>query len=120
MPQPLTALTNVSILHKIICKSVRPAKKIGEMNKYDIKARIEEKGSTLSAIARDAGLHSSACRQALRYPVPAANHAIARFLGKEVHELWPRWFDQKGRRLPNVSTSRTSLGGVSSQNRGRF
>jgi Ner family transcriptional regulator len=89
------------------------------MKKYDIKARIEEKGSSLSAVAKSAGLHNSSCRQALRYPVPAANAAIAEFLGKKLHELWPLWFDQEGNRLASGSSFRISSRKKSSPKRGR-
>ena len=75
------------------------------MDRAGIKAEIERRHGTLSAIAIAAGLSPASCSCALRYPVPAANHAIAKFLNKSVHELWPDWFDEHGIRRPGVSSA---------------
>jgi Ner family transcriptional regulator len=72
---------------------------------FDVKAEIGRRGGSLSAIAKAAKLDPSSCRCALRYPVPAANKAIADFLGLSVHDLWPEWFDEHGERRPDVSSA---------------
>ena len=76
------------------------------MDRYEIKAEIERQGATLTDVAKAAGLHGATVRGALRYPIPAGNRAISRFLGKPLHELWPAWFDQDGRLHPGVSSLR--------------
>ena len=58
----------------------------------DIKGAVRKSGSTLAAIARDAGLSDSATRLALRQPVPRANQAIADHLGEKMEDIWPEWF----------------------------
>lgn len=65
----------------------------------DVIARLHKKGGTLTALAGDKQLHPSALGHCLRRCIPAANQAIADFLGVTVHELWPEWFDTKGRRI---------------------
>lgn len=65
-----------------------------------IKAAIRQTGVSCRDVAVDAGLHPSALSQALRRPIPAANRAIADYLGKALHELWPAWFDEDGEPLP--------------------
>ena len=64
----------------------------------DIKAAVRKRGKTLTQLAREAGLTESACREALIRPMPAGNRAIANFLGCTVHDLWPLWFEEDGRR----------------------
>ncbi|WP_435640298.1 helix-turn-helix domain-containing protein [Micavibrio aeruginosavorus] len=68
-------------------------------HKEDIKAAIRKSGSTLAAVSAEAGLSKAAGANALNRPVPRANQAIAEFLGKKLHELWPRWYDQNGERI---------------------
>ena len=85
------------------------------MDRYEIKAAIERKGGSLAAIASAARLDGSSCRGALRYPIPAANKAIADFLETTVHDLWPAWYDETGTRRPEVSSA-TLRRPASSQN----
>ena len=68
------------------------------LDRYEIKAEIARTRSTLAEIARKADLDPSSVRTSLRYPIPAANRAIAQHLGKSPHQLWPDWFDQAGER----------------------
>lgn len=66
----------------------------------DVVAAIRKKGSSMSAIARQRKLHASALGHSLRRCIPAANRAIAKFLGLKVGDLWPEWFDENGRQRP--------------------
>lgn len=75
------------------------------VDRFNIKAAIQRNHGSLSEIARQAGLAPASCSCALRYPVPAANLAIAKFLGKSRHELWPDWFDEHDERRPGVSSA---------------
>lgn len=72
----------------------------------DIKAAIHKSGSTMTAIALAAGLHPSGLSQALRWPIPPANRAIADHLQVPLHELWPDWYGADGELLPGVSKAR--------------
>lgn len=69
----------------------------------DIKAEVRKRGSTLTGLARLVGLSDAACRVAFLKPVPAANRAIASFVGAPVNELWPHWFDAEGKRKRSMS-----------------
>ena len=74
-------------------------------HREDIKAEIRKRGSTLAEISEKAGLGRRSASYALVVPMPTANRAIAAFLDKPLHELWPRWYDQHGNRI----RSRTPL-----------
>lgn len=71
----------------------------------DVKAAVRKRGKTLQQLSLDAGLSKAACRVSLLRPVPRANQAIAQFLEKRLHELWPEWYAADGSR--NSSPSRT-------------
>jgi len=78
------------------------------IHRADLYARVRKQDGTWASIARRAGLTRSAvCRATVR-PVPAANAAIAAFLGTTVHALWPEWFDANGvRRASHMETLST-------------
>lgn len=76
--------------------------------KEDIKAMVWKRGVTLRELSLKAGLNMNAASEALRKPFPAANSAIAEFLGKSLHDLWPYWYDQQGNRI-TVSEHRRNL-----------
>jgi len=61
----------------------------GRWDRHAIKAEIGRRGSSLLAIARDAGLEPSSTRVALRRRHPAGEEAIAAFLGVDPAVLWP-------------------------------
>jgi len=73
----------------------------------DIKASVRKSGATMRQLAFGAGLHPSALSHCLHVPLPAANLAIAEFLGARLHELWPEWFDQAGEVRPDARKSST-------------
>lgn len=83
------------------------------MDRFDIKAQVHRSGSTLSAIAKAAGLDGSSGRRALIYPIPRANAAIATHLNTTVHALWPDWFDEEGNVRPGVRSRTWSAAGTS-------
>ncbi len=68
-------------------------------HREDIKAAVRKRGTTMRAIAIDAGLCKDACHIAMTTPFPAAQHAIAKFLGVSLHSLWPAWYDKQGQRI---------------------
>ena len=75
-------------------------------NRHTILAAVRERGTSLAAIGREIGLSRPSMSNALaRLSHPRANLAIARVLGLSVHELWPHWFDQAGRRRPAARRS---------------
>jgi Ner family transcriptional regulator len=74
----------------------------------DIKAEVRKRGGNLTRVAREAGLAGVSGRVAFLMPVPAANRAIARFIGVPVNELWPQWFDDQGNRRTSVSSGEDS------------
>lgn len=68
----------------------------------DIRAEVTKRGKTLTGLALENGLHSSACRAALIRSLPNAELAISRLLDVPLHELWPDRWDAEGRRYRNV------------------
>ena len=68
-------------------------------HRADIMAEVRKKGSTLAGVGRRAGLSRATMSWALMKPHPRANAAIAEFLGRSLHELWPQWFDLTGTRI---------------------
>jgi len=79
----------------------------GGWHPEDIKAAIRKRGTTLSALATQAGLHESTVRNALYRCIPAADEEIAGFLKLPKHALWPDRYDAEGHRLYHRKQSRT-------------
>lgn len=50
------------------------------------------KGTSLAGLARKNGLSRNTMYWALVKPHERANAIIARFLGVQMHELWPSWY----------------------------
>ncbi len=65
----------------------------------DIKAALRKRYGSLREAAEAQGISEALIQKALRFPRPGGNAAIAKALGKNLNDLWPRWFDEKGRRL---------------------
>ncbi|WP_081740006.1 helix-turn-helix domain-containing protein [Afipia sp. P52-10] len=65
-------------------------------HRADIVAAIHKRGTNLSRLARDNKLHDTTLRSALGYPRTPSNRIIAKFLERDLHELWPQWFDRSG------------------------
>lgn len=76
-------------------------KKRRPWDRHAIRAAIHRAGSTLTAVAKDAGLEETACRVALIRPHAAGEAAIAQFLNVELSVLWPS-------RYPSTPVSATS------------
>lgn len=64
-------------------------RKVRRWDRYAIRAAIHRAGSTLKAVAENAGLEESACRVALIRSHAAGEAAIAQFLNVEPSVLWP-------------------------------
>lgn len=82
--------------------------------KEDIKAMVWKRGVTLRELSLRAGLNIHAASEALRKPFPAANIAIAEFLGKSLSDLWPNWYDQHGNRITSYEHRRNLAQPISS------
>ncbi|MCO7261597.1 helix-turn-helix domain-containing protein [Dickeya zeae] len=60
----------------------------------DIIAALRKKGTSLSAVSRQAGLSSATLSNALYRPWPKGELLIARALGVRPEEIWPsRYYD---------------------------
>ncbi|WP_026363025.1 helix-turn-helix domain-containing protein [Methylopila sp. M107] len=64
-------------------------------DRHAIRAAVHRAGSTLSAVAREAGLEGSACRVALNRRHPAGEAALAQFLNVSPQILWPGRYPSK-------------------------
>lgn len=69
------------------------------LHKEDIKAAVWKAGSNLRALSLSNGLAPATCRNALHKPIPKADLAIANFIGKTLHEVWPNRYDIDGNRI---------------------
>lgn len=65
----------------------------------DVKADVRKTGLSLAELATHNGLAVSTLQAAIHRPQPSGNRAIARHLGKSLHEIWPEWFDGDGNRI---------------------
>lgn len=70
-------------------------------HKEDIKAAVRKRGTTLAALSLKVGLEERTVARSLSRPIPSANRAVADFLGRPLHILWPLWYDQNGQRILN-------------------
>lgn len=68
----------------------------------DIKSAVWKRGTTLSKLATDNGLSESACRASLIRPQPEADRVISKFLGVDLHRLWPDRYDEDGGQIRHV------------------
>lgn len=66
------------------------------MDPYAIQAEVRRRGRTLAQLAREAGVDRSTVQTAIYRRQPTGNRIIASFLEKQVHEIWPDWFDRFG------------------------
>ncbi len=68
----------------------------GPPHPEQIKAAVRMRGTTLTALARAAGLHPRAITLAMRQPWPRAEMALADFLGCSPADLFPDRYDANG------------------------
>lgn len=81
----------------------------------DIKAAVIKRGTSLSQIARDAGLHQTTVSKALYHPCFSGEQAIAAALGVAPNEIWPARYDREGKPLhPQSQPQFNVLGKTSS------
>lgn len=66
----------------------------------DVKAEVRKKVGSLAALARQHGVSSSVVRAALIRPQPTGNKIIAECLDVPLHKIWPDWYSEDGRRIP--------------------
>ena len=69
----------------------------------DVKGMVHKRGETLASLARRHGVNESTARKCLYRPLPTGNRLVAEYLGKQLHELWPEWFDKHGNRRSSAS-----------------
>lgn len=66
-----------------------------------IKAELERSGTSITTIARQLDCSASAVSQVI-YGYSrsrAVESRIAVQIGKPLHEIWPQWYDRRGKRL---------------------
>lgn len=64
-----------------------------------IRAEIKMRGKTLSDLARQYEISPRVVALALKAPSLSGEKAIADFLGKPLHELWPKRWTKNGKRI---------------------
>ena len=69
------------------------------MHPEDIKAAIRKRGTTLQALSLEWGFSEAAVRVALTRSVPGVEPRIAKFIGKQLHEIWPDRYDRDNFRI---------------------
>ena len=85
-------------------------------DRHAINAEIRRRGMTLTGIARDAGLHESACRQGIIGVSRPGAEAIAAALGIPFRELFPDSYT-RGRHDEGKTTSNSSCNGSAKKSR---
>ncbi len=88
---------------------VPAAKKTG-MTRWQIRARLGERGITLAQISRDLDLDDSAASKACVVYWPGVTEAVARRLELPPHHVWPCWFYVDG--TPRPPQHRSKSGSV--------
>ncbi len=61
----------------------------------------------MAALARQNGVSDSVVRAALIRPQPTGNTIIAKCLGVPLHNIWPEWYAEDGKRLPPKSSDKS-------------
>lgn len=64
-----------------------------------IRAEIKMRGNTLTDVARQYGISPRVVSLALKQPSLSGEKAIADFLGKPLHELFPKRWTVSGKRI---------------------
>ncbi|MFZ2470214.1 MAG: helix-turn-helix domain-containing protein [Parvibaculum sedimenti] len=85
-------------------------KKDRKSHPEDIKAEIRKKAGSMARLARQKKVSTSVIRAALIRPQPTGNRLIAEFLGREMHEIWPEWYDTHGNRIPSETAKKPTSG----------
>ncbi|MDI4666732.1 helix-turn-helix domain-containing protein [Xanthobacter autotrophicus] len=67
-----------------------------DWHREQIKAAVRMNGTTLSALAKQAGYEPSSFYWALRRPWPAIEQIIAIHLGRRPQDIWPSRYDRRG------------------------
>lgn len=67
-----------------------------DWHRADIVAAVKKRGTTLSAIARKAGLSPSTIRNALERPWPKGERLIAEAIGVQPSVIWPSRYQLRG------------------------
>lgn len=80
------------------------------MHPQEIRALIRKTGVFVSDLGGMYNISAATVRAALFRPQPKGNVAIANYLGKKVHEIWPEWFNKDGSRsyTPSKIDSKTT------------
>lgn len=75
----------------------------------DVKAALEKRGITQTALARAHDYDASAPGKALHRPWPAMERIIAAALGRKPQEIWPSRYDAAGNPLQERRGRKTSI-----------
>ena len=67
-----------------------------------IKAEVRMRGTNLTKLAIENGMHRTALTKAIYEPLTKGEKIIADFLGVSLHELWPDRYDREGFPLCHV------------------
>lgn len=86
-------------------------------HRADIIAAIHRRGITLEELGRRNGKGRASMSAALIKPSRGCNLIIANLIGVTAHELWPAWFDAKGKLIAGKASRRNRR--VSSQKHAR-
>jgi len=63
---------------------------------YRVKAAVEAKNKTLSAVAIENGLSPSAVHRIKRIPIPLVQKILAKLIGFSPQAVWPTRYDHRG------------------------
>lgn len=86
-----------------------------QWDRHEIMAEVRRRGTTLKAVALNAGLAKDGCSVALIRPFPAAEAAIAEFLNVPAAELWPDRYPAPSLSRRDPTSSATGNGSLNSK-----
>ena len=69
-----------------------------EVRPLKIRHLVEDRGTSLAALARSNGMSDAAIRYALKYPARRAEEVLSTFLELPPNVLFPDRYDKRGRR----------------------
>ena len=82
--------------------AIQNAQLFAELNGWHpelIKAQVRMRGTTLTQLAVDKGMHRTALIKACHKPLSRAEKIISDFLQVPLHELWPSRWTADGHRI---------------------
>jgi Ner family transcriptional regulator len=77
--------------------------------KTQIVNALRERGTSAAAVAAAAGLSRFTLYSAMERPYPRVQQLIADTIGARLHDIWPLFYGEDGKRLSRVEQRRSGI-----------